>query len=344
MAGPAGAGLDPRLAARGIDRVEPFAVPLRTRFRRVDVRHGLLLRGPAGWGEWSPFPEYPPAVAARWLAAALEAATAPAPTALRDRIAVNVTVPAVAPEVAAALVAASGCRTAKVKVAEPGRAPAEDEARVAAVRAALGPDGAVRIDANGAWGVATARARLAALDEAAGGLEYAEQPCPTLADLAELRPTTSVRLAVDEPLRTEPSPDPAAVRAAADVAVLKVQPLGGTTAVLALAERLDLPVVVSSALDTSVGLAVGLRTAAALPSAPLDCGLGTAALLADDVAEPLLPHGGVLRTADAVDLAPDEARLVRLRPSDTVAADLGRRLTAALDALEARDRAAGGRA
>ena len=197
----------------GIDAVHVYSVPLRTRFRGIDVRDGVLVRGPAGWGEFSPFWDYDVAESRRWWAAAVEAATGRWPAPVRDAVPVNVTVPAVDPERAHAIVTASGCRTAKVKVAEPGQAPAEDLARVEAVRDALGPSGAVRVDANAAWDVDTAVARIRALDRV--GLEYAEQPCPTLADLAALRRRIDVRIAVDEgvrrsadPLRvTRPEPD-----------------------------------------------------------------------------------------------------------------------------------------
>ena len=164
-----------------------FSVPMRTRFRQITVREGVLLPGAAGWGEWSPFLEYPPAVAAPWLRAAEEAAAGDWPAPVRGRVAVNVTVPAVGPEQAHALVLAGGCRTAKVKVAEPGQALAEDEARLEAVRAALdagGPGGRVRVDANGGWSVDQAVRAIGVLDRAAGGLEYVEQPCAGVEELA----------------------------------------------------------------------------------------------------------------------------------------------------------------
>lgn len=269
-------------------------VPLRTRFRGLTRRDGVLVRGDAGWGEFSPFWDYDDTVAARWWQAAREAADLGWPAPRRTHVPVNVTVPAVDPEQAHRIVTASGgCRTAKVKVAEPGQPAGADEARLEAVRDALGPGGAVRVDANAAWDVDTAAARLAALDRAAGGLQYAEQPVRGVDDLAALRRRTHVPLAADEAVRL--SDDPLAVvrRQAADVLVLKVQPLGGVRACLRLAEQAALPVVVSSALESSVGLAAGLALAAALPELPYACGLATAALLAEDlVADPLLPVDG----------------------------------------------------
>ena len=292
-----------RLAIPEIDAVVPFRVPLTTRFRGVTERHGLLLHGPSGWGEWSPFDEYADDVAAVWLAAAIDAACTPAPPAVRDCVPVNVTVPAVGPDEARAIVAGSGCATAKVKVAEPGQTLADDVARVRAVRSALdaavGADARIRIDANAAWSVDEAVAALGALEEAAGGLEYVEQPCATLDELAEMRARTGVPVAADEAIRRDHA-DPALVRDAVDVAVIKVQPSGGVTAALELIAQLGLPAVVSSALDTSVGLAAGVRLAAALPELPSACGLATGLLLAEDVVErPLRPAGGMLDVAAA---------------------------------------------
>ncbi|WP_230685055.1 o-succinylbenzoate synthase [Cellulomonas sp. JZ18] len=280
----------------GADDVRVWSVPLRTRFRGLVRRDGVLLRGAAGWAEFSPFWDYDDAAAVRWWRAAREAADEGWPAPLRTHVPVNVTVPAVGPEQAHRIVTGSrGCRTAKVKVAEPGQDPREDEARLEAVRDALGPDGAVRVDANTAWDVDTAVTRLAALDRAAGGLEYAEQPVPGVEDLAALRRRTHVPLAADEAVRRSDDPLAVARRAAADVVVLKVQPLGGVRACLRLAEELGLPVVVSSALESSVGLAAGLALAAALPELPYACGLATAQLLAADlVDDPLLPRDGAI--------------------------------------------------
>ncbi|OZB50482.1 MAG: O-succinylbenzoate synthase [Cellulomonas sp. 14-74-6] len=273
-----------------------WSVPMRTRFRGLTSRDGTLVRGDAGWGEFSPFWDYDDDESRRWWLAAREAADQGWPAPLRDRIPVNVTVPAVDAATAHRIVRASGgCTTAKVKVAEPGQSSADDEARLEAVRDALGPDGAIRVDANTAWDVDTAAARLTALDRAAGGLQYAEQPVRTVDELAALRRRTHVPVAADESVRRAADPLEVARRHAADVVVLKVQPLGGVRACLRLAEQLDVPVVVSSALESSVGLAAGLALAAALPELPYACGLATAALLTHDlVTEPLLPRDGAI--------------------------------------------------
>ncbi|HSE09512.1 MAG TPA: o-succinylbenzoate synthase [Nocardioidaceae bacterium] len=273
-----------------------FSIPMRTRFRGITVREGMLLRGPAGWGEFSPFLEYDAKVTAPWLASAREAAFEGWPAPLRDTVPVNVTVPAVDPEKAAEIVRSSnGCRTAKVKVAEPGQSRADEQARLEAVRDALGPSGRIRIDVNGGWPVDEAVAAIKVLDRAADGLEYVEQPCASVHDLAVVRRRVDVPVAADESIRR--AEDPYLVRdlEAADVAVLKVQPLGGVRACLRIAEDIGLPVVVSSALESSVGIAAGVALAAALPSLPYACGLATVQLLTDDVAvHPLLPHDGAL--------------------------------------------------
>ena len=292
-----------------------FSIPLRTRFRGIDVREGMLVAGPAGWGEFAPFADYDDEQSVPWWRSAVEAAVLGFPTPLRDRVPVNTTVPAVGPDRVRELVAASGCRTAKVKVAEPGQSLADDIARVEAVRDALGPAGAIRVDANGAWDVDDAVTAIRALDAAAStvggsGLEYVEQPCASVAELAAVRRRVDVRIAADESIRLAGDPLEVVRAEAADVAVLKVAPLGGVRHALLLAERLGIPVVVSSAVDTSVGLAAGVALAAALPELPFACGLGTATLLTDDVTtDPLLPVDGFLPVRPTV---PDAASLARV--------------------------------
>jgi O-succinylbenzoate synthase len=270
-----------------------FDLPMRVRFRGQDRRSGVLLHGPAGWGEFSPFPDYAAPTTGRWLQAAREAAEVGWPEPVRDAVPVNTTVPAVGPEQAHAMVGASGCRTAKVKVAERGQVLADDVARVEAVRDALGRDGRVRIDANGGWTVDEAVTALRALH--AFDLEYAEQPVASLEDMALLRRQVSVPLAADESVRTADDPLRVAGLDAADIVVLKVQPLGGVRRCLEVADACGLPVVVSSAVETSVGIAAGVALAAALPELPFACGLGTVSLLDGDVtADSLLPVDGML--------------------------------------------------
>ena len=301
-----------------VDAAVGFAIPMRLRFRDTSVREGLLIRGPAGWGEFAPFPEYAPAESSRWLACAVEAAWVGWPAPVRTTVPVNAIVPAVPPAVAAELVAAAGCATVKVKVAQHGQRLDDDVARLRAVREALGPDGAIRIDANGAWTVDEAVDALAAL--APFRLQYVEQPCASLAELVRLRRRTDVLVAVDEGVRRAPDPSHVeGLRAAADVVVLKAAPLGGVAPALALAKASGLPAVVSSALDTSVGLAAGLALAAALPTLPYACGLGTASLLSSDVAaDRVHPDGGVLMVR-SVEPDPDHLSAVAMDPMQMAA-------------------------
>jgi O-succinylbenzoate synthase len=304
-----------------------FSVPLSTRFRRVTERTGVLLQGPHGWGEFSPFPEYGPDIAVDWLRCAVEAATKAWPEPLRDSIPVNVTVPAVDPQQARDIVVKSSCSTAKVKVAEPGESSRTDEARVDAVRDALGPNGKLRVDANGAWTVDEAQRAIKTLDRYE--LEYVEQPVATLEEMAVLRRSVDVPLAADESVRTAEDPLRVAGLEAADIVVLKVQPLGGIRRSLEVAEASGLPCVVSSALETSVGIAPGLALASRLPALPYACGLATLSLLEGDVtAEPLLPVDGAIRVRRA---EVDPALLERWRADD----DTRERELARLRATEA---------
>ncbi|MFF1571503.1 o-succinylbenzoate synthase [Leifsonia sp. NPDC058292] len=271
------------------------SLPLTARFRGITVREAVLFEGPQGWTEFSPFVEYGDTEAAAWLHAAIDFGWRPAPTPLRDRIPVNATVPAVAAgRVAAVLDRYPGARTAKVKVAEPGQTLADDVARVREVREYLGPEGRIRIDANTLWNVDEAEHAIHAL--APYDLEYVEQPCATVEELAEIRGRVAymgVPIAADESVRKAEDPLAVAKAGAADLLIVKAQPLGGIHAALRIVGEAGLPVVVSSAIDTSVGIAMGAHLAAAVPSLEFDCGLGTVAMFEQDVAdEPLLPVGG----------------------------------------------------
>ncbi|PRX98778.1 o-succinylbenzoate synthase [Allonocardiopsis opalescens] len=302
-----------------------FSVALRGPLRSLVRREGVLVAGAAGWGEFSPLPGADPWEAARCAAAAREAAEEGWPAPVRSRVPVNATVAAVGPEAAAGLAkraAASGCLVVKVKVAEPGQGEADDLARLEAVRDALGPAGRVRVDANGGWGVERAVRMIRLLDRF--GLEYVEQPCATARELAAVRRAVDVPVAADESVRTAADAARVAALAAADVVVLKTAPLGGVRAGLRAAEACGLPVVVSSCVETSVGLAAGVALAAALPELPYACGLGTASLLAEDVAvPPLAPVGGYIAAGRPV--APDPARVAACAP---VAARRGRLVAA----------------
>ncbi|OIH93312.1 O-succinylbenzoate synthase [Curtobacterium sp. MCBA15_009] len=280
---------------------------MRVRFRGITTREALVLRGPAGWTEFSPFVEYDDAEAASWLRAAIDFGWTDH-AAAAESVPVNATVPAIAPGAVADLLARyPGCTTAKVKVAEPGTTLDDDVARVAEVRRVMGPSATVRVDANGLWSVDRATAALERL--APYDLQYAEQPCGTVPELAELRSRTAglgVRIAADESVRRASDPLAVARAGAADVLVVKAQPLGGITAARSLVAEAGLPCVVSSALDTSVGLGMGAFLAAAAMSPGYAAGLGTAAMFDTDVTtEPLLPVDGrvpVRRAAVSRDL------------------------------------------
>ncbi|MFN3865496.1 MAG: o-succinylbenzoate synthase [Demequina sp.] len=281
----------------------PFTVELRTRFRGLTTRSGVLIRttdaqGHDHWGEYSPFADYSPERAGRWWRAAIEAARGEWPVTVRDSVAVNSIVPQVDPDAARAYATAGGARTAKVKVAG-GASLAEDIARVEAVADALGAGGSIRVDVNGGWGLEEAVRAIRELDRAArsgglDGLEYVEQPCDSVDDLATLRRRVDTPVAADEAIRIPGSADAVLAADAADVFILKAAPLGGVRRALEIADQVaPRPVVVASSMESSVGLAAGIALACALPAEPLACGLGTGVLLATDtVAHTLVPAGG----------------------------------------------------
>lgn len=314
-------------------------LPMRVKFRGTLEREALLLNGPQGWGEFAPFPEYGDSESSLWLASAIEAGWYGFPTPLRNTIPVNATIPAVsAADVPDVLARFGRVDAVKVKVAERGQALSEDLARVAAVREAL-PDAAIRVDANGGWDVRQAVEALTRLSDV--GLEYAEQPVADIDGLAEVRRQLraagiSVLIAADESVRKEADPLKVARAGAADLIVVKVAPLGGVRRALQIVAQAGLPAVVSSALDTSVGVRAGLALAAALPELPYACGLGTVSLLAADVTgDSLVADDGAIRLREVLPdaglleqhAAPPERRawwLERLR-----------RVHAGLSALEA---------
>ncbi|WP_258803036.1 o-succinylbenzoate synthase [Pseudarthrobacter sp. NS4] len=278
------------------------SLPMRVKFRGIMERESLLLRGPAGWGEFCPFPEYGDAEASRWLAAAIEAAWSGFPEPLRPAVPVNATVPAVPADRVPEVLARFGRVDAvKVKVAEQGQSLDDDAARLNAVRSAM-PDAAIRVDANGGWDVPAAVEALTRLS--AVGLEYAEQPVPTIEGLAEVRRAlraagTPVLIAADESVRKESDPLRVARAGAADLIVVKVAPLGGVRRALDIVAEAGLPAVVSSALDTSVGIRAGLALAASLPGLPYACGLGTVSLFESDITlDPLVADDGAIRLRD----------------------------------------------
>ncbi|MCA1693062.1 MAG: o-succinylbenzoate synthase [Acidimicrobiales bacterium] len=281
-------------------------LPMRVRLNGSAVREVLLVEGPAGWGECSPLPGYPCAPE-RARAAADEAAFHGWPPPVREVIPVNALIPALPPDEARAAAAAAvsgGYRCLKVKVGT-----GDDVSRVSAVREAAGPAIRIRVDANGAWDIEQAVVmidRLARFD-----LELVEQPVETLEDLAAVRRRVRVPVAADESVRSVDDARRLARLEAADVVVLKVQPLGGVLPALAVAEAAGVPGLVTSMMETSVGLAAGLALAAALPELDHACGLATAGfLLADVVADPLLAVDGAIALRRPV---PDPGLLERYR-------------------------------
>ncbi|MDN5754288.1 MAG: o-succinylbenzoate synthase [Arthrobacter sp.] len=280
------------------------SLPLRVRFRGVTHREVLLLDGPAGWAEFSPFLEYDDAEAAPWLRCALEAGWQGFPAPVRTSIPVNATVPAVpAGGVQGVLASFDAADTVKIKVAEHGQTLRDDVARVAEVRRLL-PAAALRVDANAGW---THEQALEGLEALAGfDLQYAEQPVAGIDGLRRLRLEVQrrglgVRIAADESVRKESDPLAVARAEAADLIIVKAQPLGGVRAALRVVADAGLPAVVSSALDSSVGIRTGVALAAALPALPYACGLGTVSLFADDVClDRYEAHGGSLQVRDVV--------------------------------------------
>ena len=319
-----------RYALEGVDDILVYKVAMTTRFRGVTRREGLLLHGHAGWGEAAPFWNYDDAESSRWLAAALESARRFPPVPRRKFVPVNVTIPVISPEEAYERVKASGgCATAKIKVAEPGVSLSRDCARIAAVADALretvGGQAMIRLDANGAWEIDEARTAIPAMAAAAGvvPIEYVEQPCLTVDELAEVRRSVDVPIAADESIRRAEDPLEVARKEAADVVIIKVAPLGGVRAALKVARKSGLGVVVSSALETSVGLSVGVAAAAAVPGVPRAAGLATASLLVGDVTEPLIPDRGRLPVGR---LEPDQELIDRTPVDGDLVSRWGMRL------------------
>lgn len=295
-----------RRVCDGIDRLLYYSLPMKNRFRRIHVRDGLVMRGPYGWAEVSPFWDYGPEESANWLRAGLAAAREQPLPVQRDRIPVNATVPVVSPERAHDIVVGSGgCETVKVKVADPGTALKDDCARVEAVRDALGAAGKIRVDANAAWNVdeavrAIGELNRAAQSDAGEGLEYVEQPCATVEELAQVRRRVPVAIAADESVRRASDPLAVARAGAADLVVVKMQPLGGTRRVIDVCAEAGLPAVVSSALESSIGLSRGVECAAALDDLPYACGLATSQMFTEDIVRSRVqPTNGAIHVGPA---------------------------------------------
>jgi O-succinylbenzoate synthase len=287
-----------------LDSLRVIALPMKTNFRGISVREVALIKGSHGWGEFSPFIEYDDAESAPWLASAIEAATTPQPKLYRTSVAVNGTIPALndPDELARIVDSFPGVNTFKVKV---GNNLVEDLARIKVIRQ-LRPHANIRIDVNGLWNVGQAEEFLASV----GQIEYVEQPCATIEELRELKSRTPVKIVGDEILRKAANPFDIDLTGAIDYLMLKVQPLGGIKRAHALAEHHNLPVIVSSALESAVGINHGLMLAASFKEVNFDCGLGTGSLLAADVAHLPIVDGKIEISEfepqlDGLDVAPD---------------------------------------
>jgi O-succinylbenzoate synthase len=287
-----------------LDSLRVIALPMKTNFRGISVREVALIKGSHGWGEFSPFIEYDDAESAPWLASAIEAATTPQPKLYRTSIAVNGTIPALndPDELARIVDSFPGVNTFKVKV---GNNLVEDLARIKVIRQ-LRPQANIRIDVNGLWNVGQAEEFLASV----GQIEYVEQPCATIEELRQLKSKTPVKIVGDEILRKAANPFEIDLTGAIDYLMLKVQPLGGIKRAQAIAEHHKLPIVVSSALESAVGIKHGLTLAASFEEMNFDCGLGTGSLLASDVAHLPIVDGKIEISEfepqlDGFDVAPD---------------------------------------
>ena len=293
-----------------LDTLRVIALPMKTNFRGINVREIALLKGNYGWGEFSPFLEYDDVESSQWLASAIEAATQPRPKLFRSSVAVNGTIPSTNDKKVIDELVASypGVKTYKVKV---GNNLSEDIVRLARIRS-LGRKVNIRIDVNGLWSVEQALTNLYSFYENVGPFEYVEQPCATLDELRELKSKIRIplKIAVDEVIRKSADPFALDLKGAADIVMLKVQPLGGIRRAHAIAEHHNLPIVVSSALESAVGINYGLTLAASFEEMSFDCGLATGSLLAQDVAH-LPTTNGMMQICefepqlDGLDVAPD---------------------------------------
>jgi O-succinylbenzoate synthase len=287
-----------------LESLRVVALPMKTKFRGITVREVALIQGEYGWGEFSPFLEYDDAESAPWLASAIEAATQPKPELYRTEVSVNGTIPALndVQDLERIIDSFPGVKTFKVKV---GSDVSEDLLRLDLIRN-IRPDTVIRIDVNGLWSVEEAEMFL----NSVGDIEYVEQPCATIEELRELKKRLDVKIVGDEVLRKAKDPFNVDLSGAVDYLMLKVQPLGGIRRAHKLAEHHNLPVVVSSALESAVGINYGLTLAASFQDLNFDCGLGTGSLMAKNVADLPIVDGkiaidDVVPNFDGLDVSAD---------------------------------------
>jgi O-succinylbenzoate synthase len=287
-----------------LETLRVVTLPTTTNFRGVTFREVALIQGEYGWGEFSPFLEYDDAESAPWLACAIEAATQPKPQLYRTEVAVNGTIPALndVQDLERVINSFPGVKTFKVKV---GTDVSEDLHRLELIRT-LRPNATIRVDVNGIWSVDEAEKFINSI----GDVEYVEQPCATIEELRELKKRVDVKIVGDEVLRKAADPFDVDLSDAVDYLMLKVQPLGGIKRAHKLAEHHNLPVVVSSALESAVGINYGLILAASFEGMSFDCGLGTGSLLAKNVGELPIVDGkiaisDVIPNFDGLDVSAD---------------------------------------
>ena len=269
------------------------SIPVKNNFRSVKYREIALFQGPEGWSEFSPFLEYSSAESAIWLKAAIEAATKPAPKPIRDLVEVNATLPNVKPqEVSSILKGFQGCSTVKIKINDF----LNDHLILQEVLKVM-PKSKFRLDINGGWQLEEAVANLTNYEqEFPGQIDYVEQPCTDLADIKSLRGKVNLKIAVDESIRKFLSSDLTKINEVADIAIIKWAPSGGISAAFEIIEKIKLPVVISSALESSVGISHGVALASVVPNLYGACGLGTVSLLEGDVtSKPLIAEDGFIK-------------------------------------------------
>ncbi|CAB4873153.1 unannotated protein [freshwater metagenome] len=298
------------MSAKLFESMRVVALPTRTKFRGVTSREVAIFKGEFGWGEFSPFLEYSPEESAQWLKSAIESATVKPPEKFRNSISVNATLPEVnsEDEIERILGRFPGCRTVKIKVGSDIDA---DIQRIKAVKK-IDSDAKIRIDVNGSWNVAEALSNLKKVQDSIGALEYVEQPVASVGELRELKSALSgeVKITGDEVLRKSANPFEVDLHEAIDILMLKVSPLGGISNSLKLAAHHKLPVVVSSALESAVGISSGLKLAAALPELSFDCGLATGSLMSADIGTHEISNGEILvreiePNFDGLDVSPE---------------------------------------
>jgi O-succinylbenzoate synthase len=279
-------------------KLQVVSIPVKANFRGINFREIALFEGPAGWSEFSPFIEYSNKESSTWLKAAIEGATKEPPKPIRDQVEINATLPNVkVSEVKDLLAGFNGCNTIKIKINDFET----DQALLIECLKEV-PKAKFRLDVNGGWALEEAIANVQSYEKAFGSLiEYIEQPCTDFADLNSLRNSTGIKIAVDESIRKYLAGDLTKIKEVADIAIIKWAPTGGIDAALKVIEKIGLPVVISSALDSSVGISHGLSLAEAVPNLYGACGLGTVCLLEGDVtSNPLMPINGIIKNRKVI--------------------------------------------